>query len=1179
VANKWLSSPGTAAEAYDGMVKSGISVKDLVDAGISQDAIDKALSIPTSEAQKQVNALTAKALTTTLSQNPTLASEIGARGTSAIYKQAQQFVENLQKDGLTDAERQQLQQVATQQGWGFADIRAAGIDPDILFKAPAAAAPVVPPPVVPPPVVPPPVVPPPVFRDPVPYTPVTVYDPEKFARENAGEDLYKKGEVALDTAFRESAPRTAVPGMPGAYEYTPAASLRPATGAGMSWTPPVVTSRPRSLLSPTLLSYTSPSQQFAQARATQDQALLGAFRESGLPQNASNFNTWRNRLRSGEFGSGAAFDPATFQSAFGSWASTQPPAGGATAQGSGLGSVGTGVTGYSEIAGGLQPVDLRTLPPTTLAQGGEVSSARRMLEQVKKPEGFAEGGMPTADPRPLDPRDPLYRTEERDRAAAAEMLAQQMLAIGNQPATAQLAAQREAVPKTESASMLQNIVSGASQIPASMYEYGKGIAQSERPLAAFGEDVSTLAGGMYEGLKQDPIGFGLDMAPIVGEIRSALEARELSNLANEADAAGDTALANNYRQLATMAAAGAFPFGGIGARGAKRAAMSNIVDVPPDSARAMLDELTPETGAVPEEGALTAAVTRPVEPMPVSESEEMLTQLDEIQAAPATPEARLTTQESRAINASVGRNPTKRQEAAEKARQFKQDYATEKGWTPIEITGIKYNKAKRPEILAKKISYNFEKPPAGLDQDQWATQLSDRLSSEVSNVVDRAQNGDAAALGILRQANWYRSMRDRLRSEFGGIGDVFADVLGTTSAQTGVEQNFKNASEILRRFSRGEFDNELTAYQRRLDQGLSVDGQELTALHKAGEFPLITNAAGSLFNSNSPASMGALLDMFRSVKQGSSPKTPNFTGNLIGLTNEATIDVWAARILRRLSGQDRIPPLAEKGVTGKHRAGSTLTQPVVGQEFGFGQDVFRRAADTINQSGTIKNVVPEMGNLGPDDLQAVAWFMEKERWTENGWTTKAGEGGSLDFEMSLAGAPSQERVYELRRAINAGFKPPAKRKTETDLQYEGRVEVARRQYDEAKARNQAELTIMEAPLQRYQLGVSGERPARTMSNYAQAELAAPLDDAVRDDPTVLTYNLANTYGSFMGQTERALNAEFVTRANFDPQALVRRLVEQGKDYDQDAVFFSKVVPSTTSRKASLPNRWRGPPNG
>ena len=60
-------------------------------------------------------------------------------------------------------------------------------------------------------------------------------------------------------------------------------------------------------------------------------------------------------------------------------------------------------------------------------------------------------------------------------------------------------------------------------------------------------------------------------------------------------------------------------------------------------------------------------------------------------------------------------------------------------------------------------------------------------------VLQRAQAGDEDAIAIINQANWYRSMRTRLRQEFGGLGDVFADILGATSAQTGVQQNYDNA--------------------------------------------------------------------------------------------------------------------------------------------------------------------------------------------------------------------------------------------------------------------------------------------------------------------------------------------------------------------------------------------------
>ena len=523
----------------------------------------------------------------------------------------------------------------------------------------------------------------------------------------------------------------------------------------------------------------------------------------------------------------------------------------------------------------------------------------------------------------------------------------------------------------------------------------------------------------------------------------------------------------------------------------------------------------------------------------------------------------LTRQEKSVVIAAGKRNQELRQTATKAIENLHSNYSEADGWLPIEASNVTFKTGKSGERLAEvettKVPYDFHTPPSDVPKEAWQATLSSGLVDEVQTVVSRAASGDQAAIEILNQASWYRSMRDRLRGEFGGIGDVFADVLGTTSAQTGVEQNFDNAVEILRRFSRGEYDTELAAFEKRIAAGLPIDGKTLTEMHKSGEFPLITKASGQLFNANSPSSMGALMDMFRSIKTGDSPKTPNFTGNLIGLTNEATIDVWAARMLRRLADLPRIPPPAEKGVAGKHLVGSSLYDPKVGSEFGFGQDVFREAADEINKSGVLKNVAPQIGDLGPDDLQAVAWFIEKENWTKNGWTTKAGEGGSLDFEMSFAGAADPQTVKDLRREINAGFKPPAERKSETAEEYATRIQEAKKAYDANKVAKQQQLANMEADVDRYALGVSGERPDKPMSNYAQAELAAEFDDVVRNDKSVVTYNLANTYGSFMGQTERALNAEFVARQNFDPAPLERRLVEQGKAYDQDAVFISKVV--------------------
>lgn len=549
--------------------------------------------------------------------------------------------------------------------------------------------------------------------------------------------------------------------------------------------------------------------------------------------------------------------------------------------------------------------------------------------------------------------------------------------------------------------------------------------------------------------------------------------------------------------------------------------------------------------------------------------------VDGIPTGQAPAPAQLNRQEKAVISAGAGRKKQVREEATKLATDMKANYAEADGWAPIEINKVeqkldKAGKFVKVEIEPKAIPYDFHTPPADVPVEAWQATMSSRVLDEVQSVVDRAAAGDKAALDILAEASWYRTMRDRLRTEFGGIGDVFADVLGTTSAQTDVRQNFKNAVAVLTKFSRGDYDKTLAAYEARVAKGQPVDAKTLTALDKAGEFDLIKSDAGMLFNTNSPATMGALLDMFRAIKSGDSPKTPNFTGNLIGLTNEATIDVWAARMLRRLADLPRIPPPAEQGVAGSHLKGSTLFDPKVGSEFGFGQDVFREAADEINKSGIIKNIAPDIGDLGPDDLQAVAWFIEKEKWTNSGWTTKAGEGGSLDYEMSLAGAADQGRIGELRKGINKSFQAPARRKGELEMgeqAYQYRINPLREQDLANKEAMRQELLQSKASVDRYTLGVSGERPDKPMSNYGQAELAAEFDDVVRNDPSVVTYNLSNTYGSFMGSTERALNAEFIVKENFSPTALERRMVEQGKAYDQDAVFISKVVKDSAAPNA------------
>ena len=85
------------------------------------------------------------------------------------------------------------------------------------------------------------------------------------------------------------------------------------------------------------------------------------------------------------------------------------------------------------------------------------------------------------------------------------------------------------------------------------------------------------------------------------------------------------------------------------------------------------------------------------------------------------------------------------------------------------------------------------------------------------------------------------------------------------------------------------------------------------------------------------------------------PKTPKFAGNLTGRTNDATIDVWAARTLRRLlyGGKVkrwRLHTKQEKGVSfGQKKSGEYTGDFPIGQA--MFNDVGVIATSRVNEEG------------------------------------------------------------------------------------------------------------------------------------------------------------------------------------------------------------------------------------
>jgi hypothetical protein len=511
-----------------------------------------------------------------------------------------------------------------------------------------------------------------------------------------------------------------------------------------------------------------------------------------------------------------------------------------------------------------------------------------------------------------------------------------------------------------------------------------------------------------------------------------------------------------------------------------------------------------------------AAITKDFEPAAVPEAKAQqpitggnedlqFTNLErEARVDPVKP-IRLKKDEREAIRALAQESKVDLKKAEKAFLEKKKAYPESEGWEPFEVAGFERGSDKKvlfdddglPVLKVKQGAYEFHGPKGNMPTEatNWdpthIDNMADKLVKEVTAVADKADAGEKNAKVIMASRNWYRAMRDRLRQEYGGFADTMADVLGTTSAQTGVRQNWDNTIEVLSQFSRGAYDRALgklddfikaggemgsagttngSGYiNRHLDELRSrmpealkqAEAEGIKDPKKAekrakeiafqetqqGDFPLITKADGkTLFNANSPQTMLAMLDKFRERKAGDAPKTPNFTGNLIGYSDKATIDVWAARLLRRLSGRNRMIPEAESGV-----GGGVLAEPLpsgigVGGEFGFGQEVFKKAAEKLKQD-------PRFEGLGDDDLQAIAWFLEKEQWGKKGWTSKAGEGGSLELEANFAGVNDRDALKELRRlaetdptfAERAGIK-----KYLDDLKVQGEVTRSNEFYEENK---------------------------------------------------------------------------------------------------------------------------------
>tara|TARA_R110000868_G_scaffold15469_1_gene70531 strand:- start:3590 stop:8821 length:5232 start_codon:yes stop_codon:yes gene_type:complete len=309
------------------------------------------------------------------------------------------------------------------------------------------------------------------------------------------------------------------------------------------------------------------------------------------------------------------------------------------------------------------------------------------------------------------------------------------------------------------------------------------------------------------------------------------------------------------------------------------------------------------------------------------------------------------------------------------------------------------------QIIYKSVPYNLENGAlkfVSKDRKKAIDVLSDKLVEDYNENKDKPEI--SAAIG------WYGNMRNWFQKNFGANIEMFGQLLAATSARTEVVDNFKQAVEAMRNLSKGKYDELLKDYDNHIksikelsDSELLKKWQEKNPNKRLSEFvpndyrrflinqyekvPLRSN--GKKFNANSKKVLQALHGNW--IEQTEGPKTKNFAGNLTGRSFEATIDVWAARYLRRKifegkAKEWRILPQSEGGVQyGKLKSGG------MSGDYPFAEEVMKKAADKLG--------------VKADDLQAFLWYLEKDVWDKNNWTNVIGK-KKASFEEAAKGVAS-----------------------------------------------------------------------------------------------------------------------------------------------------------------------------
>ena len=302
-----------------------------------------------------------------------------------------------------------------------------------------------------------------------------------------------------------------------------------------------------------------------------------------------------------------------------------------------------------------------------------------------------------------------------------------------------------------------------------------------------------------------------------------------------------------------------------------------------------------------------------------------------------------------------------------------------------------------------KVEYGIAEAPLvkGMDEAAAVKAYAGKLVAEAKKWSD-----DPVFKSGLR---WYSEFVPMLKKQYGKSANLMAQLLAATSPRANPGVNWGFAEDALYMYQQGRFKKQLVKYEqglKMLDNGTlerwynvrAKKGLVENAPEKAGPgtwlsewvdahdlYPRQSN--GQRYGMRSGAVLEVLAGVWLEKNQGL--KVNQFVKNLLGTHHGATVDVWAARTMRRLGyeglqDQWRILPMNETSVSDK--------------DFRFSQEVFAEAAKSLG--------------VKPDALQGAMWFAEKQHWNDQGWSPM--DLGDFRREAKKAGMIRQRSEQRLK---------------------------------------------------------------------------------------------------------------------------------------------------------------------